>query len=224
MASSSAGNVTSIPQDTTLKKTAGDASRTTIAKNFDAFLSLLTTQLKNQNPLEPLNANEFTQQLVQFSSVEQQLKTNDTLSALLASSRTSTITNAATFVGSTITADGTATRLENGNATWRLNAPRPVQATITVRDANGGTVYTERKTLTTGTQDFNWNGRNSTGSFAPDGDYSIRVDATDAAGQLALVKTEIAGTVDGVDLTGQTPVLLVGSARVAIDAVKSIRR
>lgn len=223
MASSSLTNVTST-QDSPLRKTAGDASRTTIAKNFDAFLSLLTTQLKNQNPLEPLNSNEFTQQLVQFSSVEQQLKTNDTLAALLASSRTATVTNAATFVGSTITADGAATRLANGNATWRLNAPRPVQATVTVRDANGGTVYTERKTLTTGIQDFNWNGRNSTGGFAPDGDYSIRVDATDAAGQLALIKTEIAGTVDGVDLTGPTPVLLVGSARVAIDAVKSIRR
>jgi flagellar basal-body rod modification protein FlgD len=205
-------------------KAKNTSDRATIAGNFDAFLSLLTTQLRNQNPLEPLNSNEFTQQLVQFSSVEQQLKTNDTLKELVSSSRTTSITNAATFVGSTITADGAATRLTSGSATWRLNAPRPVQATISVRDANGATVYSERKVLTTGLQDFRWNGRNSTGGFSPDGNYSIRVDATDATGQLAVVKTEIAGMVDGVDLTGASPVLLVGTARVAIDAVKSIRR
>ena len=58
-------------------------SRKTIADNFDTFLQLLTTQLKNQNPLDPLDTNQFTAQLVQFSGVEQQLKTNEFLEALL---------------------------------------------------------------------------------------------------------------------------------------------
>src|SRR6185295_28056 len=78
-------------------KTAVD--RTSIANNFDQFLLLLTTQLKNQSPLDPLNTNEFTQQLVQFASVEQQLQTNDTLGALLKSTQSATATNALGFVG-----------------------------------------------------------------------------------------------------------------------------
>src|SRR5882672_11737048 len=78
----------------------------TIAGNFDTFLQLLTTQLKNQNPLDPLDTNQFTQQLVQFSSVEQQLKTNDYLSALVAGNTNSVQTAAVNFIGKTVTAGG----------------------------------------------------------------------------------------------------------------------
>ncbi len=203
---------------------AANPSRVSIAKNFDTFLTLLTTQLKNQNPLEPLNANEFTQQLVQFSSVEQQIQTNETLKALLATSRTATVTNAASYVGATVTADGSMSQLTNGQARWRLSAPRPVQATLSVRDANGNTVYTERRTLSAGTQDFTWNGRTSTGGFAAEGTYTIRVDAQDANGLNVAVPTELGGVVDGVDLSGSEPVLLIGTARVPIGSVKSLRR
>lgn len=203
---------------------AGGASRTSIAQNFDAFLSLLTTQLQNQNPLEPMNSNEFTQQLVQFSSVEQQLKTNETLASLLKTSRNANIANAAGFVGATVTADGTATRLADGNATWRLNAPRPVIANITISDANGNVLQTERKALTAGMQEYRWNGRTSTGGFAGDGTYTIKIDAIDANGQQTLVTSEIAGVVDGVDTSGDTPVLIIGQAKVPLDQVKSVRR
>src|SRR5919112_345140 len=95
--------------------------RTTMAQNFDAFLLLLTTQLKNQSPLDPLDTNQFTGQLVQFASVEQQLKSNDTLNALLTSSRASTASTAASFVGMTVTADGASAQLANGKAEWMIN-------------------------------------------------------------------------------------------------------
>lgn len=208
----------------TATRTAGSAARTSIAQNFDAFLSLLTTQLQNQNPLEPMNSNEFTQQLVQFSSVEQQLKTNDTLASLLKSTRNANIANAASFVGATVTADGTATKLADGNAVWRLNAPRPVAANITISDANGNVLHTERKALTAGTQEFRWNGRTSTGGFAGDGTYTIKIDAVDANGQQTLVTSEISGVVDSVDISGDTPTLLIGQAKVPLDQVKSVRR
>src|SRR4051812_35690592 len=98
--------------------------RQTIAQNFDSFLLLLTTQLKNQNPLEPLDTNQFTQQLVQFASVEQQIKSNDTLNALLTSSHSSIVSSAASFVGMTVTAEGATTRLSEGKAEWRLDVGR----------------------------------------------------------------------------------------------------
>src|SRR5919112_3505074 len=71
--------------------TTSAANNATLAKNFDTFLSLLTTQLKNQNPLEPLDTNQFTQQLVQFAGVEQQIKSNETLNSLLTSSKSSIV-------------------------------------------------------------------------------------------------------------------------------------
>src|SRR5215218_2783230 len=86
---------------TSTAKKASD--RAMIAENFDAFLLLLTTQLKNQSPLDPMDTNQFTQQLVQFASVEQQLKSNATLSALLTTVKAST-TNAASFIGMQVTA------------------------------------------------------------------------------------------------------------------------
>src|SRR5579885_1275128 len=75
-----------------------------IASNFDQFLTLLTTQLKNQNPLDPLDTNQFTQELVQFSSVELLIKQNTTLTSLLSVSKATTNTNALNFVGKEITA------------------------------------------------------------------------------------------------------------------------
>jgi flagellar basal-body rod modification protein FlgD len=200
-------------------------SRTTIVQNFDTFLNLLTTQLKNQNPLEPLNTNEFTQQLVQFASVEQQLKSNDTLSALLTSAQTSTLTNAAAFLGNKITADGKTTRLKDGSATWQLTAPRAAsEAVMTIKDSSGAVVSTQKKALTIGQQSFTWDGRTSTGAVAPDGDYSITVTARDASGQDMAVATELTGTVDGVDLSGTVPTLLVGSSRIPLTGVTSVRR
>src|SRR5262245_3191277 len=101
------------------------ADRETLAANFTAFLKLLTTQLKNQNPLDPLDTNQFTQQLVQFAQVEQQLKSNDQLAALVALQKTAQSTAALDFVGQTVAVDGKAAKLENGSATWALQVPKP---------------------------------------------------------------------------------------------------
>jgi flagellar basal-body rod modification protein FlgD len=198
-------------------------SRTAIAQNFDAFLLLLTTQLKNQSPLEPLNTNEFTQQLVQFASVEQQLKSNETLNALLTSAKASTVSTAASFIGMQVTADGATARLAGGRAEWTLNAPRGAQAAITIRDSSGNIIAVQTKALASGAQSFRWDGRTSTGALAPEGDYTIHVAARDGAGQAVAVKTEISGPVGSVDLSGDAPVLIVGGARVPMSLVRSIK-
>src|SRR6187551_1485432 len=114
-------SVVSAPSTSTAKT---DTSKTTLASNFQTFLTLLTTQLKNQSPLDPLDTNQFTQQLVQFAQVEQQMKSNATLSALLTTVKASTTSNAASFIGMQVTADGATTRLANGSARWVLNPAR----------------------------------------------------------------------------------------------------
>lgn len=195
-----------------------------IASNFDQFLQLLTTQLRNQSPLDPLDSNQFTQQLVQFAGVEQQINTNKTLEQLVASNKASALTNALGFVGARVTADGATTRLQDGQAAWQLNAPRAGSATITVTDKTGATVYSAQQILTAGEQTFSWDGRGSNGQAQPAGEYTVTVAAKDASNQVMTVRTEMSGIVDSVDVTGDTPILRIGDISIAMTAVRSIRR
>src|SRR5437763_2516323 len=103
--------------------TLGATTDQTIAGNFQTFLTLLTTQLQNQNPLDPLDTNQFTQQLVQFAGVEQQLKTNDSLATLVSLQQTMQATQALQFVGKTAIVDGNTTAMSSSKATWELNVP-----------------------------------------------------------------------------------------------------
>jgi flagellar basal-body rod modification protein FlgD len=195
-----------------------------IAENFTQFLTLLTTQLKNQNPLEPLNTNEFTQQLVQFASVEQQLKSNQTLDSLLKSTQTANTTTALGFVGMQITADGVVSSLGKGEARWQLEAPRGGMATINIKNSAGQTVFSTTKQLDAGSQSFLWDGKTTGGVPAVDGDYSVAIEAKDVTGQAMTVGVEMSGIVNGVVFGPEGPVLRVGSASVPMSQVKSLRK
>src|ERR1700682_800009 len=109
--------------------------KTTIAGNFQMFLTLLTTQLKHQDPLSPLDTNQMTSQLVQFSSVEQQINMNSQLTTLIALQQTSQSTSALGFVGQTVTVNGNTAQLANGSASWTFSSPKPAAATITIANA-----------------------------------------------------------------------------------------
>src|SRR5215216_5770382 len=113
--------------------TTSAANNATLAKNFDTFLSLLTTQLKNQNPLEPLDTNQFTQQLVQFAGVEQQINMNQQLTSLVNLQKSAQATQALVYLGSTATVDGTTTKLTNGAAVWSFLVDKPSTETINIK-------------------------------------------------------------------------------------------
>src|SRR3984885_13361009 len=105
---------------------AGSSASQQLAGNFDTFLQLLTTQLQNQNPLDPLDTNQFTEQLVEFASVEQQINMNTNLQTLISMQQTTEATSALQLVGSTVTVSGNSATLSNATstpATWSLNAP-----------------------------------------------------------------------------------------------------
>lgn len=210
---------------TASQTSANATSRTSIAQNFDAFLGLLTTQLKNQSPLDPLNANEFTQQLVQFAGVEQQLRTNESLTSLLAATKTTAFTGALGLLGATVTADGATTRLQDGAAQWNLQAPRAVTgAVVTITDASGNVVFTEPRAFAAGEQTYRWNGRTSTGSVAPDGEYTVNVAALDASGNSVAIAADMRGVVEKVDLSGTEPVITIGNLSLPLSKVKTIQR
>jgi flagellar basal-body rod modification protein FlgD len=198
-------------------------SRSGIADNFDTFLQLLTTQLRNQNPLDPLDTNAFTQQLVQFSSVEQQLKTNEFLSALVQANANSVNTNAVNYIGKTISASGTRSELIAGKAIWNFKLEDAAMTTVTIKNADGAVVYTQQGQLQAGSGVFEWDGKMSNGMPAPNGTYSIQMTGLNQEGKNVPISTEFTGTVTGIDFTGTEPVLLIGSTRVNISGVTSIR-
>jgi flagellar basal-body rod modification protein FlgD len=199
-------------------------SRQSIAQNFDTFLQLLTTQLKNQNPLDPLDTNQFTQQLVQFTGVEQQLKTNEYLEAMMTSTQTANNSQAVSYVGKIVTASGAKSELVNGSAIWHFAVDAKADINATVRDANGTIVYTKAGTVNKGESVFTWDGIGNDGKKKPDGSYSVTIEARDTStGKLISVATEMTGEVTGVDFTGSEPVLIVGGARVNMSAILSVR-
>ncbi|HET9717201.1 MAG TPA: flagellar hook capping FlgD N-terminal domain-containing protein [Pseudolabrys sp.] len=195
-----------------------------IASNFTTFLQLLTTQLRNQNPLDPLDTNQFTQQLVQFAQVEQQMKSNDQLSSLVALEKSAQATTALAYVGATVVVDGSTAQLTNSTAHWSLNVAKPSTATITIKDSIGQNVFTGTISVNPGTQTFTWNGRGNDGRLWPDGNYTLTATAVDANKQSVAISTEVQAVVDSVDLTQETPLLSINGQNFTLDQIKRIVR
>src|SRR6195952_4607818 len=122
--------MTTVAPTSAVDPTAAPTGAKTLAGNFDTFLQLLTTQLKNQNPLSPMDTNQFTQQLVEFSGVEQQLKTNDFLSSLVSANANTTNSNAVGYIGKTVTASGVRSELVNNKAQWNFNITDAANVTV----------------------------------------------------------------------------------------------
>jgi flagellar basal-body rod modification protein FlgD len=196
-----------------------------LAGNFNTFLTLLTTQLQNQDPLSPLDTNQFTQQLVEFSSVEQQIQTNQTLSSLLALGDANQQASAAAFIGRGVTADGASTNLTSGGkATWQITAPADApKTTVVISDANGNQVFSQEVSLSTGPQTFAWDGIESSGQSAPAGMYTLTLAARAADGSAVAATTNVQGTVDGVVFDpDQGPILTMGTLKVPLSSLEQV--
>src|SRR5215470_18673989 len=184
---------TPLPAGSNSSSSISSSSGATLAGNFQTFLTLLTTQLQNQNPLDPLDTNQFTQQLVQFASVEQQMNMNTQLQTLVALQQTAQNSQALGFVGKTVTVNGSTAPLTNGKAQWTFNPPSPATATFTVTDSTGQTVYTKTGTVQPGTQAFNWNGLDNSGRQWADGNYTLTITAVGADSKPVAIATNVTG-------------------------------
>jgi flagellar basal-body rod modification protein FlgD len=193
-----------------------------LTENFDTFITLLTTQLRNQDPLDPLDTEKFTSQLVQFSGVEQAIKTNAHLEALLALQSSGSLSDGAALVGKTVTIADDRAFVEGAGATWRIAAPaNAVAIAVAVRDAAGAVVA--QKTLSGAADTFIWDGKRDDGGDAQAGVYRLSAVALDGEGrqQAASVSSDhralaVRFSSTGADVEtalGLTP--LSGVARVA---------
>jgi flagellar basal-body rod modification protein FlgD len=206
---------------------ANTSASQSLAGNFDTFLQLLTTQLQNQNPLDPLDTNQFTEQLVEFASVEQQINMNTNLTTLISMQQTTEATSALQLVGSTVTVSGNSAALSNATstpATWSLNSPSTATGTVTITSAAGTTAYTGTVSLNAGTQSYTWNGQGTNGQTWPDGTYTLAINATGANGQAVTVSSQVQGTVSGVNTSANPPTLTVNGQTVQISNITSITK
>jgi flagellar basal-body rod modification protein FlgD len=192
-----------------------------LASNFETFLSLLTAQLKNQDPLSPVDSNQFTAQLTQMAGVEQQLLTNDLLTSLLAQN-SGGLGGATDYIGKTATAAWAATRLDDGQATWSYElAANASSAKLEVLDGSGRVVWTgAADKLTSGIHDFSWDGKTTAGGQLPDGGvYTLRVTAQNTGGQTVQSQVLMRGRVTGVELYNGQPYLTIGNSVLPMSSV-----
>jgi len=203
-------------------KTASDKT-TGIADNFQTFLTLLTTQLQHQNPLDPLDTNQFTQQLVQFAGIEQQLKSNDQLKSLVEIEKGAQATQALVYVGNTVAIDGSKAQFDK-SATWNFNSEQDTTAKITITNSAGQTAYSGNFNLKKGGSSFVWDGKGNDGVQWPAGTYTLTATGTDAKGNNVAISTEVQGVVDSVDLTSSPPLLSIGGQSYTTDKIKRVVR
>ena len=184
---------------TGVSTTTNSASQT-LSADMNTFLTLLTTQLKHQDPLDPMDTAEFTNQLVQYSSVEQAIQTNEKLDSLLSMNIQNLGAQAVSYIGKVAQVLGDVMPLQDGQAKAAYTLDKDVQSvTIIVKDLNGNVVYSEEGEVTAGTHEFDWDGKTAGGQQLEDGAYQIVVSAKVANGETsANVTTTIFGKVTGV--------------------------
>ncbi len=195
-----------------------------LANNFSDFLTLLTTQLQNQDPLKPLDATQFTTQLVQFASVEQAIGQNARLDEILRTEGANQAVGAVAFLDSIVEAFGDTTILSGDNVKFAYVLPSDAKTlNITIKNADGDVVRTLTGEFTAGKHEIVWDGKNDQGVLQPDGKYTIAVAASDANDESLNVITSIFGTVSGITVKDGALVLDLGGHTVKIGDVVSVK-
>lgn len=201
--------------------------RTRLAESFDTFLALLTTQLKNQDPLSPLDSNQFTQQIVQMTGVEQQLLTNDLLKSLVTNT-TNGVATAVSLIGKEVRAASVDAKLSGDKAEWIYTLPRDANdVKLEVLDRNGKVVRSiapaeaDRKA---GDHTVTWDGKDQNGTKMAEGTYSLRVTAKDGDFATVPAAVSIQGLVTGVEQSNGETLITVNGTPVLWNHITTIKQ
>ncbi len=199
-------------------------SKAQLEDDLNRFLSLLIAQLKNQDPLDPMDSNEFTQQLVQFASVEQQIFQNSNLEKLLEIQQTNQISSMVDFIDTMVEAEGKKLPVENGRGEFSYTMPFGAKsATIVITNSSGLTVHKSDAVLDQGTHSFVWDGKDNYGVQQKDGSYNVLVSGLNQYGELLEISHTIFGRVTGVGAQDGSASLFLGDIEVNQDKVLSVK-
>jgi flagellar basal-body rod modification protein FlgD len=200
----------------------GTSALGSLSDNFSSFLSLLMTQLQNQDPTSPLDSNQFTSELVQFTSVQQQIDTNTDLTQLIQLTQASQVEQSASMIGKPVTVTSSELSLQNGTAAINFNTTAAEPVGIAVFNAAGVQVQTATLNSSAGANTWTWNGKNANGATMPDGAYTVTVNAIGVNGATSAVPFTVTGTATSVQNNSGTVELQMGGLTLPFSAVDSV--
>ena len=214
----------------TTSSSSSNASSNALAQfssNFQDFLSLLTAQLKNQDPMSPMDSTQFTSQLVQFTGVEQGILQNQNLQQLITLQGNTQMSNAVQYLGKTINDAGNQLQLSGstGTVNYNVSDPSTAKVMITITDSSGTVIRTAAvDSPTIGADTFQWDGRNNTGSVVTDGTYNVKVQGFNSQNNPVTVTTGSSGVVTNVNLVnGQVVLTTQGGQQIPVSDVSSVQ-
>lgn len=207
--------VSSATTATTTSSSSSTSSNSTLTSSD--FLTLLVSELQNQNPLDATSTTDLVNQLTSYANFTSQQSINSNLSSLASSFSSLVTLNSVNYIGHTVEAKSDTATLSNGAATFGYSLSSTASdVSISISDSSGNVVYTGTGTGNSGSNSFTWDGKDSSGSQLSDGgQYTISVTATDTAGNSVLNYTTVSGTVTGIDTSTSTPSLTVNGVAVS---------
>ncbi len=193
-----------------------------LSGNFQDFLQMLMTQLQNQDPTSPLDTNEFTSELVQFSGVEQQINTNNSLNQLISLNQAGEIIQGSALAGKQVSVQSTQMPLQGGSGSLSFTAPSAEPVLIQITNPTGQTVRSALVSATQGTNNWTWNGKSNSGTSMADGAYGVTVNAVGSNGSTTSVPFTVNGTVSGVTSGTSGVQLQLGTLAVPFTSLASM--
>jgi flagellar basal-body rod modification protein FlgD len=193
-----------------------------LSSNFNNFLSMLMTQLKNQDPTSPMDTNQFTSELVQFSSVEQQINTNTSLTQLIQLTQGGEVMQASAMTGKQVTASSDHVPLQNGKGTIQFSTTTAQPVDIAIFDANGAKLSDSMLMSSAGTNTWTWNGTDGSGRTVPDGSYKFAVVGANADGTTTALAASVLGRATGVQSQSNGIQLQLGALSIDFSKVQSV--
>jgi flagellar basal-body rod modification protein FlgD len=196
-----------------------------LTDSYSTFLTLLTTQLQNQDPTSPMDTNTFTQQLVSMTGVQQQLLTNELLQQMVNNSTSSSVAGSVDLIGQNVTATSSNSLLSGGQASWTYNLPSTAAAgTATISNSSGQAVWTgSLSSLSSGSNTFTWNGKTLNGTQLPDGGtYSLAITAVDSTGAAVTPTISISGVVTSLQTVNGVAEASVSGTLVPLNSISGV--
>ena len=201
--------------------TATGSAQTSLTNNYNDFLKLLMTQLQNQDPTSPMDTNQFTSQLVQYSSVEQQIATNTSLTQLIQLTQGGEVLQASSLVGKPVTVTSDHIALQDGKGAIQFNTTSAEPVSIGIYSDAGAKLRDAVVSSQPGQNTWTWDGTDNQGNTVADGSYRTIVNGQTGDTAQALPFT-VSGTATGVQKSGNTLQVALGALKVDMSAVQSL--
>jgi flagellar basal-body rod modification protein FlgD len=201
----------------------GATALNSLSSNFNDFLKLLMTQLKNQDPTSPMDTNQFTTELVQFSGVEQQINTNSSLTQLIQLTQGSEVMQASSMTGKRVTVSSDHVSLQDGKGTIQFTAPASETVAFAIYSDSGTKLRDASMVAAKGSNTWTWDGTDGSGRTLPDGSYKVAVAGMNTDGTTSAVPFSVVGTATGVQNQSTGIQLQMGALSVDFSKVQSVK-